>query len=214
MSFDSSQLKFANNLKEAMTFCVRGFSYRMQLFEACKMLDQNPNYRMTKSCFTRATTYGAVRYLSADGLVGVDFDNTVPANQDPASDCSLMWRYLHVHRQHRNQGLFKRTVEDVTEIYRAARFCGTLAVKPESEMLREDEEIQGYLQLKQSMQKQFEKCGWIRLSLLAFAAADGEIITRNEDPVYGCISMVLIGEKVPDRVAEFYRSMKFGRDVL
>ncbi len=64
------------------------------------------------------------------------------------------------------------------------------------------------------MQKQFEKCGWIRLSLLAFAAADGEIITRNEDPVYGCISMVLIGEKVPDRVAEFYRSMRFGRDVL
>ena len=90
----------------------------------------------------------------------------------------------------------------------------TLAVKPECEMLREDEDVQRYLKLKQGMQKQFEKLGWIWLSLLAFAAADGEIITRNEHPVYGCISMVLIGEKVPDRVAEFYRSMKFGRDVL
>ena len=105
-------------------------------------------------------------------------------------------------------------MEDVTEIYRASRFCVTLAVKPECEMLREDEEIQGYLQLNQSMQKQFDKHGWFRLSLLAFAAADGEIITRNEDPVYGCISMVLIGENVPAKVAEFYRSMRYGRDVL
>ena len=214
MVFDSSQLKFANNLEEAMTFCVRGFSYRMQLFEACKMLGGNPNYKMTKSCFTRATTYGEVRYLSSDGLVGVDFDNTVPANQDRASDCSLMWRYLHVHRQHRNQCLFKRTVEDVTEIYRASRFCVTLAVKPECEMLRDERETQRYLNLKQAMQNQFEKLGWVRLSLLAFANGDPEIIDRNDDPIYGCISMVLIGERVPAKVAEFYRSMEFGGDVL
>ena len=105
-------------------------------------------------------------------------------------------------------------MEDVTEIYKPSRFCVTLAVKPESELLRDEKDIEQYLKLKQSMQKQFEKCGWIRLSLLAFAAADGEIITRNEHPIYGCISMVLIGDNVPVKVAEFYRSMKFGRDVL
>ena len=77
-----------------------------------------------------------------------------------------------------------------------------------------EELIQLVGKLKQSMQDQFEKCGWIRLSLLAFAAADPEIIDRNDDPIYGCISMVLIGEKVPVKVAEFYRSMRFGRDVL
>ena len=47
-----------------------------------------------------------------------------------------------------------------------------------------------------------------------FNVTDLNRITRNEHPIYGCISMVLIGEKVPAKVAEFYRSMKFGRYVL
>ena len=214
MGFDSAQFKFANNLDEALTFCIRGFSYRQELFEACKMLAGNPNYNITKSFFTRKTTFGEVRYLSSDGLVCLDLDNVVPANQDRASDCSVMWRYLHVHRKHRNQGLFKRTVKDVTEIYKRSRFCITLAVKPESELLRDEKDIQEYLKLKQSMQKQFEKFGWMRLSLLAFANGDPDIIDRNDDPVHGCISMVLIGEKAPAKAASFYRSMEFGRDVL
>lgn len=91
--------------------------------------------------------------------------------------------------QSRQQYLSKRTVADVAEIYKHSSYCVTLAIKPTVGCLTDEEQTQRYLNLKHAMQKHFKSYGWFRLPLLAFAGADGEMVERNEHPVYGCVSI-------------------------
>jgi len=71
-----------------------------------------------------------------------------------------------------------------------------------------------YLELKQGMQNQFEKLGWFRFSLLAFASSDPEILERNEHPIYGCTSMVLVGDNAPAKAAASERFKPFPQRML
>ena len=174
MVYDSSQLKYANDLKEAALFCSHGFSYRQELYTACQLLETNPEYSITNKEFSRKNTRGTVEYTNTTGDVEIVLDNSVYCNSYPARDHSLMLRLIDVHGKSRRNGLFKQTTTDISTIFKPTKYCITAAIKPSVHPCS----IENYRSLKLSMQKHLESLGWFRLTLIAFSGWDWEITER------------------------------------
>lgn len=104
MVFDSSQLKFAGNVKEDSAFCSARFAHRQDIFDRCELFGTNAKYVVTESRFRSHTMIGEVHYKHVDGFVEVDLDNCVGVNWDDVRNCSMILRLIGVNGSHRGEG--------------------------------------------------------------------------------------------------------------